>query len=120
MNVRLAEFPCFVVQRNSSDIIEVAMNIKYWGSLFALVLGILLLVYGINSLQIVEPPKDFWQKTEDFFSNNPMWNPIINFFGGTPIKEPSRYPPSTIALIIIGSLLSIGGLIMVFVDRKRH
>lgn len=98
------------------------MYFKLLGSLVLLALGVYFLFNGITDLHHIAPPKDTWQKISDFFTNNTMWNPIIEFFGGTPIKEtppPSKFNTSAIVDIAIGTVLVLSGAAFaVYFGRK--
>jgi len=90
------------------------MYLKLFLSLLLIFLGLYLIINGSNGLhQRHPPPETFWQKTENFFTKNPMWNPIIKFFGGTPIPE-TPHPRKAPALVtlVTGILLFAGGILI--------
>ncbi len=96
------------------------VKLKHIISLLLLATGVYFIVHGIGLAPQPEPPKDFWQKTDAFFTNNPMWNPIIEFFGGTPIQEtpkPSKTP--AIIHILVGTLFILGGTFISLYPRKK-
>lgn len=99
------------------------MYFKLLLSLLLVFLGLYLIINGSSALhQPHAPAKTFWQKSGDFFTNNPMWNPVIKFFGGTPIPENThpRKPPA-IATLVTGILLFGGGILFgISVLRKRR
>jgi hypothetical protein len=51
-----------------------------------------------------------------------MWNPIIKFFGGTPIPEhPHPHKAPGIVTLVTGILLFLGGLLVgISTLRKRY
>lgn len=99
------------------------MSRKFLISIALILLGLYLIITGSNELhQSHLSPVTFWKKTENFFTNNPMWNPIIKFFGGTPIPETSsgRRGPAIIALVT-GSILLVGGILhFISLWKKRR
>jgi hypothetical protein len=96
------------------------MNYKLYGGLLLLVIGIYLILSGIGTSHEVEASKDFAKKVSDFFTNNPTWNPLIKFFGGTPIKELPKHTTSPTMRIVIGSFLTLIGAAFAYVYRKKR
>jgi hypothetical protein len=98
------------------------MSQKHLISIALILLGLYLIINGSNALhQSHLSPATFWKKTENFFTNNPMWNPIIKFFGGTPIAQTSspRKGPAIIALVT-GSILLLGGILhLISLGRRK-
>ncbi|MBY0529390.1 MAG: hypothetical protein K2P51_04285 [Rhabdochlamydiaceae bacterium] len=96
------------------------MNFKLIGSLLLLAIGTYLVLHGLTAAPPVETSKDIWQKTSDFFTNNPMWNPLIEFFGGSPIVEkPLKRDYSSIINISVGSALILAGIALAFLCCKK-
>jgi hypothetical protein len=96
------------------------MNFKLIGSLLLLAVGTYLVLHGLTLSPPVETSKDIWQKTSNFFSNNPMWNPLIEFFGGSPIvEEPPERDSSSIVNISVGSALILAGIALALFCCKK-
>ncbi len=99
------------------------MRFKLLLSVLLVFLGLYLIINGSSALhQPHASAKTFWEKSGDFFTNNPTWNPLIEFFGGTPIPEQSipRKAPAIVTLVT-GILLFGGGVLYaVSVLRKRR
>ncbi|MES2122256.1 MAG: hypothetical protein V4492_05710 [Chlamydiota bacterium] len=97
------------------------MKIKLIISLLLLATGVYFIVDGINLTPQEEPHRDVWGEIDNFFSNNPMWNPLVEFFGGTPIQEtpkPSKVP--SIVNIVIGALIILAGVAVSLYPRKKQ
>ena len=90
--------------------------------LLLIALGVYFIVQGIylNPVPVDETNQDVWQKISNFFNNNPMWNPLIKFFGGTPIEpppEPSKTP--MIISIAIGAFLIVAATFLTLYRPKK-
>lgn len=98
------------------------MNFKQLGSLLLMLLAIFLIVHGLSSLHETQTPKTFSKKVSDFFTDNPLWNPLIEFFGGTPISEktpPVHYKSSALISIALGGILLLTSIFSYFAFRKK-
>ena len=96
------------------------MSLKFFISLGLIILGLYLIINGSNRLH-QSPAATFWKKTENFFTDNPMWNPIIEFFGGTPIPErASSSKASGAVTLVMGIILFIGGILHAFILWKKR
>jgi hypothetical protein len=97
------------------------MNYKRLGCLLLIILGILLIINGFSSLHEIPSAKPLSEKISAFFTDNSMWNPLIEFFGGTPVPEkmsPVDYKASALVSIAIGVILFLTGILALFFRKK--
>jgi len=83
------------------------------------VLGLILIVYAVHSMQKASEAKGFVKNFTDFFSHNTTWNPLIKFFGGEALKEASKYDVTILIMLILGIVLTVLGLSTLFISRNR-
>ena len=87
--------------------------------LLILAAGIVLMFFGIQAMYEMSQGQGVGKDVDNFFSHNPMWNPIIEFFGGAPQTEPDDYSWAFLTALIAGVVLGIVGSVMAVTFRKR-
>ncbi len=95
------------------------MNRRQIMGCLSVVLGVVLIILAVHSMNEFARTKGLSSDVKHFFTNNPLWNPLLKLFGGKPqIKVPDH---DTKALItqVIGIVLFVAGCIMALVPRKR-
>ncbi len=95
------------------------MRIKQVAGILALGVGIYLIVHGVNATRDFAHTKGLIEDLKNFFTHNPLWNPIIKLFKGTPQEKVADYDVQTLLSIIGGIVLTIVGAVTLIVHRKR-
>ncbi len=95
------------------------MNFKRIIGFIVFIAGIALVIFSIYYMEKKPEAKGLGQEVGDFFTKNPMWNPMIKFFGGTPQVKPIDSHTSQIVALIIGLILAIFGGFTAFKRRSR-
>ena len=85
------------------------MNRKQIISVAVAVIGVILIILALHARSKVNEARNFAEKTQDFFVNNPGWNPIITFFGGAAEKELSKYNKPIIICLSLGIIFVVVG-----------
>jgi len=98
------------------------LNIKQISGLIACAAGISLIVFAVHSMQEIAETKGFIHDVENFFTHNPMWNPIVTFFGGKAQEKVAEYDLPVFLSLIGGIVLTIAGAVITIVCRrtKQH
>jgi hypothetical protein len=95
------------------------VNLKWACSLILTVIGVVLLVFGIHAMHHATEAKGFYNNVNNFFTHNPMWNPLIEFFGGKPQQKTFEHSRSGLGLLIAGIVFVIAGFVTVIFGRKK-
>lgn len=98
------------------------MNLKQIGGAVIAAAGIILISFAIHAKHQVSQAKDVSDKITNFFTHNPsLWNPLIEFFGGTAQTAlVGKYRGPILFALIAGIALTGLGLWIAFVYRKRQ
>ncbi|MBI2743533.1 MAG: hypothetical protein HYX48_06420 [Chlamydiales bacterium] len=88
------------------------------GLLFAI--GIALIALAIRGMHRFNAVKGTGEEITNFFTKNPMWNPLITFFGGTPQMKPVAHDAPDTVMLIIGILAVIAGVAFTYINRPRR
>jgi hypothetical protein len=95
------------------------MNIKKLFGIGIFAVGLILILVAFQKSQRFAEEKDFGQGISNFFTHNPMWNPMIKYFGGTPQEKLPDYDPSAPYYFWTGIILVIGGTAVLVISRKE-
>ena len=95
------------------------MNYRRITGLIILLVGLALIIFSIHAMEKVPEAKTLGQRTSDFFTHNPMWNPLIKFFGGKPQEKIVEQHTSHVLTLIIGIILAAVGSLVAFWKRRR-
>jgi hypothetical protein len=96
------------------------MNRKLIIGVIFLAVGIFLIYFGLHSIQKASDAKGFSENFKNFFSHNPMWNPVIKPFGGTPQQKIPEHHITAWICLIGGAILVIGGAVSLIFYRKKR
>src|SRR5260370_12728943 len=85
-------------------------------------IGIVLVIVSINSLHEFHKQQEHELKhtptrVKIFFTHNPLWNPVIEFFGGKPQEKLPEHDTKAIVTQTVGIDLLILGGVVVYVLR---
>ena len=95
------------------------MNRKQLIGILFVAAGAFLIAYSIHAMQKLQKARNLAEKIQDFFVNNPGWNPIITFFGGTPEEALAKYNTSILIGLWTGIGLVLLGFLAIFFLRKK-
>jgi hypothetical protein len=87
-----------------------------WG---AAGVGIVLIILSIYAMHAFAKSKGLSTNIKHFFTENPLWNPIIEFFGGKPQEKPPVHDVRALVMQTIGIVLVVLGGITVFFSRRK-
>lgn len=96
------------------------MNYRRITGLVILLVGLALIIFSVHAMEKAPEAKSIGQKTSDFFTHNPMWNPLIKFFGGKPQEKIIEQHSSQVLTLIVGIFLAAIGSIVAFWKRKKR
>ncbi len=82
-------------------------------------IGIYCITYALLKIQHDTQKKGLGKAISDYFTHNPQWNGIIEFFGGRPQTPPAVYDSTIIVTLILGIILTVASAI-VFTIALRH
>ena len=87
-------------------------------------IGIVLIVISINSMHAFQKQheqelKHTPTRVKIFFTHNPLWNPVIKFFGGKPQEKLPEHATKAIVTQTVGIALVVVGGVVVYVLRKK-
>lgn len=85
----------------------------------SIALGIALIILAIHSMHEFAEKKGLVHDINRFFTHNPLWNPLIKFFGGTPQMKAPDYDVSALITQIVGFVLVGVGGIVVYLSRRK-
>lgn len=88
-----------------------------WSFIFV---GFVLMLFALHSLQQFTKNKEKIGKVEIFFKHNPLWNPLIKFFGGTPQEKLPEHDKPAMIVQTIGIVCMVIGGVVVYVSRKKN
>jgi hypothetical protein len=95
------------------------MNRRQMIGWLSIAVGIVLIILAVHSMHEFAKNQAMSTHVKHFFTNNPMWNCIIKWFGGKPqVKVPEHDVPAVITEII-GIVLVAAGGVFVYVSRKN-
>ena len=86
------------------------MNYKQITGLIVIIIGVVFVIMAIDAMHQLNMAKNFADDMQEFFTQNPGWNPIITFFGGSPETAPVDYDSRANSFLFTG----IGLTILVF------
>ena len=96
------------------------MNRKQLIGWVSVIIGIVLIISAIHSMHEFAEKKGLVNDVHRFFTHNPLWNPLIKFFGGTPQIKAPDYDVSAMITQIIGIIFVAAGGIVVYVSRRKN
>lgn len=96
------------------------MSIKRIIGIILFSIGIPLIAFGVRGMQTFNEARGMGEDITNFFTKNPMWNPLITFFGGAPQEKPLEYDSTDTTMLIIGILFTLAGILTVLIRRKRN
>jgi drug/metabolite transporter (DMT)-like permease len=96
------------------------MNRKRIVGLIVFVVGLFLIIFSIHAMEKAPQPSGVGHSVSNFFRHNPMWNPLITFFGGTPQTKLVEHHPSHTWSLITGTLLVIVGGLLAFMRKGKR
>lgn len=83
-------------------------------------LGLLLIIIAKRGMNKVNKAKHTVDYLGDFFTNSSgIWNPVIQFFGGSIKEEASKYDTTLSLLLLSGIILLITGIVLFFFKKKQ-
>jgi hypothetical protein len=91
---------------------------QIWGWLIIGV-GIALIIFSMHSMHEFAKSRGLSLEFKQFFTQNPLWNPIIKFFGGTPQVKPPAHDVPALITQTIGIVLVVVGGITAFISRRN-
>lgn len=86
----------------------------------SIILGIVFIILAVHSMHEFAMEKGLMHDVKRFFTQNPLWNPLIKFFGGTPQVLPPQHDSGAIITQIFGIILIALGGIAVYLSRKKR
>jgi hypothetical protein len=86
----------------------------------SIALGIALIVLAVHSMHEFAEKKGVVNDINRFFTHNPLWNPLIKFFGGTPQVKALDYDVSALITQVFGFILVGFGGIVVYLSRRKN
>lgn len=95
------------------------MNIKRVCGIIGAAIGAYLIFYAIQSQHKINQAKGFVSDFKDFFSHNPMWNPIVTFFGGKAQEKVAEYSTKVTVCLVVGIVLLVAGLVVAIFSSRR-
>ncbi len=95
------------------------MNRKQKIGWFSIALGVVLMAAAIHSMNKFSNSTGFSNGVKHFFTKNPLWNPMISFFGGSLEESPPDYALETLVTQILGIIFIVGGSVIVIVSRRK-
>ena len=95
------------------------MNRKQLLGLVILAVGIVLIFFAIDAFRQIHQAKNFADQVQNFFTNNPGWNPIITFFGGEAEAKLSDFNARAVAVLVTGIILCLAGITITIRNRPK-
>jgi len=96
------------------------VNRKQIAGLIPIGAGVALIIFSVHSMQKIQEAKGIITNTKNFFTHNPMWNPIITFFGGAAQKKISENDVPVMLCLFGGILLVILGLLVTVLCKSKN
>ena len=81
--------------------------------------GILFIILAIHWMNEFAKSKGLSSDVNHFFTQNPLWNPIIKFFKGKPQEKAPDYDLTALITQIVGIVLVALGSVLAFSRRKN-
>jgi hypothetical protein len=82
--------------------------------------GIVLIIVAVHSIQKFEKNKEKISTVKVFFTHNPLWNPLIKFFGGKPQEKLPEHNNQAMTTQTIGITLVVVGGTVVYLSRRKN
>jgi uncharacterized membrane protein YidH (DUF202 family) len=95
------------------------MNRKQMIGWLSVLVGIVLIVIAINSRHKFSRNKEKISTVKVFFTHNPLWNPIIKFFGGKPQEKIPAHNEQAMITQTVGIVLVVVGGAVVYLSRNK-
>jgi uncharacterized membrane protein YvbJ len=95
------------------------MNRKQMIGWLSVLMGIVLIIIAINSRHKFKKNNEQVSTVKVFFTQNPLWNPIIKFFGGKPQKKLPEHNEQAMITQTVGIVLVVVVGAVVYLSRKK-
>ncbi len=96
------------------------MNRKQIIGWLAVAVGIALLIAAVHSMREFTKNMEKTSAVKVFFTHNPLWNPLIRFFGGKPQEKLPKHNTQAMVTQSIGITLVVVGGVVVYVSRRKN
>ncbi len=95
------------------------MNRRQLMGWVAVLAGIITIIFAVHSNHQFEKSKTKTRSIKLFFTHNPLWNPIIKFFGGKPQEKLPEHNEHAMITQNIGIVLVVVGGAAVYLFRRK-